>query len=59
MKHNVAVWRETEKLLASILIPLELSSMPTLRNSATFGLVSDGIGWDRMRSMEEHEYEYL
>lgn len=40
MKHDVAVGRETGKILASIMIPLELdtcrgqSGTPTLRNCA-------------------------
>lgn len=40
MKHDVAVWRETGKILASMMIPLELdtcrgqSGTPTPRNCA-------------------------
>lgn len=65
MKHDVAVWRETGKILASMMIPLELdtcrvqSGTPTLRNCAQerTDLGERVMRWGGMRSIEGYEYE--
>lgn len=65
MKHDVAVWTETGKSLASMMIPLELdtcrgqSGTPTLRNCAQerTDLGVRVMRWGGMRSIEGYEYE--
>lgn len=65
MKLDVAVWTETGKSLASMMIPLELdtcrgqSGTPTLRNCAQerTDLGVRVMRWGGMRSIEGYEYE--